>query len=235
MRFSWHEQAVTWFDEASAYTGFHRQLCDLLLPRMKKRDSLIDLGCGAGLIDFALAGHFGRITCLDRDALAVAAVNQRAQARGLNNVRAIQGDAYALSGQWDNVLMVFFGGLGQNAPRYLSLCREGVVAVVHGDQPEDEGRRPRGHNTISTTRAGLDALGIPYDLAAYAREYGQPFRTRAQARQYVEFYEKVPPGEDAETYLDRHLTPGRGEYGWYLPNLKQFGIFTLGRIEHESH
>lgn len=232
MRIKWDEQTVRWFDEASAYTGFHRRLRELLLKRISRRDSLADLGCGAGLIDFALAGDIGRITCVDESALAVAAVNRRAGQRGLSNINAIQADAYQLRGEWDNVLMVFFGALAQHAGHYLALCREGVLAVVHGDAAPDGGGHSPKTNTIQSTRDALDAQGIAYHMAAYQWEYGQPFRSRAEAARYAAVYHKQASGELVEDYLNRRLVPAAGEYSYYLPYLKQFGLFALPKKEN---
>ena len=233
LRFSWDEQRIRWFDEASAYTGFHQKLRSLLLMHIGRRESLADLGCGAGLIDFALAGDIDRITCVDESALAVAAVKWRAEARGLTNIKAVQADAYQLRGEWDNVLMVFFGAPALHALHYLSLCREGVLAVVHGDGAPGDGHAPKG-NTIQSTRAALDAQGIAYRVATREWEYGQPFRSRAEAARYAAAYHKHANGEAVEAYLNRHLAPAKGEYSWYLPYLKRFGLFALRKNENAA-
>lgn len=103
MRIQWNEQTFRWFEAASAYTGFHSRLADMLAPHIAHSKTMVDLGCGAGMIDFELAHAFEDITCVDINEDAIACLNRKIAERGLTNVHACLGDAQALSGRWDIV------------------------------------------------------------------------------------------------------------------------------------
>lgn len=45
MKIIWNDQSVSWFNHASAYTGFHQKLADLLLKHITVRETLCDIGC----------------------------------------------------------------------------------------------------------------------------------------------------------------------------------------------
>lgn len=232
MRINWNAQTARWFEAASEYTGFHEKLAALLLKHIRARDALVDLGCGAGLIDFALSPHIGRISCVDKDQGAVDAVGRGAKARGIHNLELICADANALNGLWDTALAVFFGGAGTGALRYLPLCREYLIMVVHGDDADGDYHPPK-CSSVSGMRRALGDAGVSFALSEHTLEYGQPFSNREEALRFVTAYQKNPPGESADQYIDRLLRPGRDGYPLYLPNAKRFGIFIVGRRENE--
>ncbi|MEG2388786.1 MAG: class I SAM-dependent methyltransferase [Clostridia bacterium] len=224
----WNEQTIDWFDAASRYTGFHEKLAALLRPNITPGGCMVDVGCGPGLIDFALSPSVRAITCVDLNAEVVAQVAARARARGIGNIEARCADARALSGCWDDVLMVFFGRPDVDMARWLALCKNRVIAVVRMDA-----RHP-GSNTLARTCAALARAGIASTVTTHAFQYGQPFTTREAAVAFVRLYEKCAPGESEAQYLDRALVPlDQGPYRYYLPNLKRFGIITVGRKENE--
>lgn len=232
----WNEQTADWFDAASRYTGFHQKLSEKLLPHIGKRDSLVDLGCGVGLIDFALSSAISEITCVDESSEALTCLERLASARGVSNVRAIQADAYALEGRWDTVLAVFFGTFADHLNALLRLCNESVIAIVHADAQGLLGPKeyhPPKCNTVSQTKKELDAMGIRYTCEEHALEYGQPFASLSEAEVFVKAYSKNPPGVAIQKYLEETLVEtGNAEYPYYLPNRKGFGMFQVRRDDH---
>ncbi|MCD7928448.1 MAG: methyltransferase domain-containing protein [Oscillospiraceae bacterium] len=233
MRIMWNEQSVRWFQNASRYTGFHRRLARLLLERIPRRDSLCDVGCGAGLVDFELAPHFQRVTCVDRVPQAVQAVQKRAGELGLDNLTALCLEGQSLTGQWGTVTALFHGGL-EELPHYVSLAQDRLILVTHGSGQGSFGpaqRRRAKHIYTAVMQNWLEQLHLDYRLTETELEYGQPFTDLEDARAFLRAYVgPMEPGE-MEDYLGRALQKtGDGEFPYYLPNQKNIGIFTVEKL-----
>lgn len=237
MRIQWNEQSFRWFEAAADYTGFPQRLVALLLPHMPRRGTLVDLGCGAGMVDLALAGDVGEITCVDNNADVLDLLDATLQARHITNIATRLADAATLDGLWDTVLMTFYGRFADHISHYLSLCREAVIAVVHANahghanDPLDTAL-PKDF-ALDTTAAALDAMGVRYTQEIHSLEYGQPFQTREDAAAFIDAYGKRPPDMAMDAYLSRRLMETRDKrYPLYMPHLKRFGIFVVRRSEN---
>ncbi|MCD8376520.1 MAG: class I SAM-dependent methyltransferase [Oscillospiraceae bacterium] len=230
MRIVWSEQSVRWFQNASRYTGFHRRLARLLLERVPRRDTLCDIGCGAGLVDFELAPKFDHVTCVDRVPQAVEAVKAQAEALNLDNLTAICQDGQVLTGQWGTVTALFHGGR-EELSRYYGLARDQLILVTHGSDKGTFGparRRTAKHIHTALMRDWLEQLGMACDLEETVLEYGQPFPNLEDARAFLQAYAGPLEPEELEEYLRRNLLEtGDVEFPYYLPNQKKIGIFTV--------
>ena len=234
MPIDWNARACRWFEAASAYTGYHQKLTEILKRYIPCGESLCDLGCGAGLIDLALAEHCSAVTGIDRAPGAIAYLQASAARRSITNLRALCMDAAAFLTPHDTVT-AFFLGERRFYERYFRLARKRMIVAVHGRRTGTIG--PEGYRTVQHTdadeaRACLDGLGVQYDYEAVRLEYGQPFSDLDDAREFVRAYAR-PMGEDVlERYLAEQLT-GTGDPVWpyYLPKQKEIGLFIIRREE----
>lgn len=205
----------------------------MLLAHIGQRDSLIDLGCGLGLIDFALSPFIRNITCVDRDPAVIRCLSTTAAARGAARIEACCGDATAVRGCWGTVLTVFFDRTGDALHAFYPLCRDQMIAVVHAsapDAPDDAARHPSRRDAIPRMADSLGALGARYAFSEAALEFGQPFASRQEAAAFVRAYAKNPPDMSVDDYLDARLVhTGERRFPLYLPNQKAFGVFVIGR------
>lgn len=230
MRIVWNERSVRWFQNASRCTGFHDWLAGALLERIPRRDTLCDVGCGAGLVDLILAPHFDRVTCVDRVPQAVEAVKQQAAALGLRNLTALCLEGERLTGRWQTVVALFHGGR-EALPHYFSLAEDQLILVTHGSASGSFG--PAGRRDVKHIHTGLMAqwleqLGLAYDLEEACREYGQPFSDLEDARDFLRAYAAPMEPEELEGYLRERLEKtGDPAFPYYLPNEKKLGIFTV--------
>lgn len=230
MKIVWNEQSVRWFQNASRYTGFHNQLAQALLEHIPRRDTLCDVGCGAGLVDFVLAPHFDRITCVDRVPEAVEAVERQAGELGLGNLSALCLDGKELAGQWGTVIALFHGGR-EELPHYYNLARDQLILVTHGRATGSfgpESRRNVKHIDTAAMVGFLEELNLAYDLEEPSLEYGQPFIDLEDARAFLRAYTAPMAESEMESYLQKRLlkTENR-DFPYYLPNQKKIGIFTV--------
>lgn len=236
MKIVWNEQSLRWFQNASEYTGYNRKLAKILLERSPCRGSLCDLGCGAGLIDFELAPHFGEISCVDISMQAVDSVRSRAAKLGLKNISAVCMDARELSGQWETVIALFHGG-EYSLAKYLSLASDRLIIATHGESRGNfgpPGKRVHKCFTAESVKSELDELGLCYSHDMHRLEYGQPFSSPADARAFVEAYSTAATGAELDSYLEEKLVrTGDRRFPLYLPNLKSIGIFVIRRDENE--
>ncbi len=236
MLIHWTPQSTRWFQTASVHTGFHTELSKLILPHIKDGDELCDLGCGAAMIDFILAPHLGKVTCVDRDPVALQSVREQLSASTIKNMEILEADAFSLDRTWDVVQMLFFGEVGDNIVHYLKLCRRKVIAVVRGENRLDPDAGPAHHRwDLENTAAALNAKGIKWQLTEQTIEYGQPLESREDAVNYVTVYQKNPVGQSVEDYLRENLiATGKGRYPYYLPNQKHIGVFVIDKEENIS-
>lgn len=235
MRIVWNEQTAGWFRRASEYTGYNKKMAELLLRHIPLRDTLCDIGCGAGLVDVELSPHIGRITCVDRDHGAVQAAEDNLRRYQVNNVTAVCADAGSLTGQWDTVIALFFGGM-DCVPRLLPLARDRFILAAHeellGSIGPKEHKVPRRSN-VQRLKGYLDSLGVRYHLERAALEYGQPFVDMAEARAFIRAYTTPMSAQALEEYLSQRLErTGDPGFPLYLPNQKRFGIFVIRRDEN---
>lgn len=235
MKIVWSEQSVRWFREASEYTGYNEKMAQLLLEHIPARESLCDIGCGAGMVDLVLARHIRAVTCVDIAPEPLAALEENARSLGIGNISCRCMDAQALTGRWDTVLAMFFGGQDFMG-RYFRLAGERMILVTHGREKGSMG--PAGHRVAKTTSiertsAYLDSLGVRYSAGEHELEHGQPLRSMAEARAFVKAYSMPVSDGQLEGYLaDTLVETGREDYPLYLPNRKKFGIFVIRREEN---
>ena len=237
MHIKWNNQTVRWFEDASEYTGYGRKMAQILKEYIPQGDTLCDLGCGAGLVDFALADHCSSITCVDISPDAVEHVRHKALVNGIKNMHALCMDASELTGSWDTVMAIFFGR-GQIHEKYLRLAGKRFVLITHAHRKGNFG--PEGHQTlkcsdIATTKDYLDSMGLKYEHKVLTLEYGQPFLDLEDARAFVRSYTRPMKEETLEAYLEENLEKtGEEKWPYYLPNMKDFGLFIIRRDENEK-
>ena len=237
MHIKWNDQTVRWFEDAAEYTGYSKKLAQILKKYIPEGETLCDLGCGAGLVDFALADHCSTITCVDISSVAVEHVRRKAAAQGKENINTLCMDASEFTGTWDTVMAIFFGG-NQICDDYFHLSRKRFILITNAQRKGNFG--PEGHqavkcSNITTTKAYLDSRGVKYVHEALALEYGQPFAALEDARTFVRAYTRPMSDEILEAYLAEKLEKtGDEKWPYYLPNRKEFGLFVIGRDENEN-
>ncbi len=236
MYIEWNNNTVRWFADASEYTGFNRKLAGIILDHIGSRRTLADLGCGAGLIDIELAPYIGQITCVDIDEYAVNSVKELAARHGIGNITAVHADAAALEGKWDTVIALFHGRLETFLEKYFDMAGETFIAVVRGNPVRMESMSQKMmhlYRTVEQTSEILDRLGIRYELLTGSLEYGQPFRSLDDARNYAEMYRKCRDGESMEDYLARALTDTEDpQFPLYMPYEKKYGMYVIKKTDN---
>ena len=231
MNIVWTEKSIRWMAEASAFTGFHRKLAAALSELLPCKGTLADLGCGTGLIDLELARHYGRVTCVDVSAEALSALRAEADLRGIRNIETRLADAKTLSERFDDIIAVFFSDADVIVNKLLPLARAGFAAVVHVSQEGKIGPdkyRLKKTDTAAAATELLAKLGVGFQRTDMSLEYGQPFRTMEEAREFTLTYSDRPPEAAVEEYLEKNLVAtGERDFPLYLPNEKHFSVISV--------
>lgn len=237
MSIKWNDQSCRWFEAASEYTGFNHLLAEILKKYIPQGESLCDLGCGAGLIDLELGNYCSNITCIDIAPAAIDCVRRGAKRRGIKNLHALYANAFNFQVPHDTVMAFFFGD-SQFYENFFHLTQKRLIVAVHRQRKGKFG--PDGYQMIKrsdvdSTRAYLDNLGVKYEYEAVSLEYGQPLTDLDDARAFVRAYARPMSDELLEYYLAKKLEKTAVQkWPYYLPNLKEFGLFVIQRSERKG-
>jgi hypothetical protein len=244
MLFQWNEQTLGWFETASAYTGFHRELASIVRPHIAGCATLCDVGCGLGLLDLELAQDIRSMLCIDQNEAAIEALRVLIRVRGARNLSVRVADANTLAGErWDIVLMSFFGSSTDAIAHFLPVCDKRMILIVHESASADRNtdasmRRPKPLSAAEVA-AFLTDCGARFQKIGASLEFGQPFKSLADAREFTRVYASSPPlADDGDSdatdwkrpYSDiekRLVETGRPDYPLYLPKRKGLAVFVV--------
>jgi hypothetical protein len=144
--------------------------------------------------------------------------------------------------------MSFFGTSTVDIARFLSFCDKRMLLIVHENAAADRcanaaARRPKPLDAVEV--AGfLTGCGARFRKIGVSLEFGQPFKSLADAREFVCVYANAPPLADDDDASDwerpygdaekRLVETGRPDYPLYLPKRKGLAVFVVEKTNHTS-
>lgn len=231
MPFLWDKQSIDWFIEASAYGTYHNELAAIIAPHLRPVYTLCDLGCGLGGLDIALAGHVHAITAIDLDRNVTRHLRRHARLLDIRNLHVLCGDALALRGRFDVLLMSFFGKSGRCMDEYAALCERKLIRIVNAENNGSlypPNHRHTKKDTVPVVEAELRKSGYRYLLLTPEIEFGQPLRSLEDGKRFVLHHAPDASEKEAILFLAEHAVPtGRADFPLYLPNRKKLGVFVI--------
>jgi SAM-dependent methyltransferase len=231
MQFTWEDQSIRWFIDASEYTGFHKTLAQMLLPYLKSDDSVCDMGCGLGRLDLELAPYVSDFTSIDLSSQCIDILSADAAKRGLTNLNARVQDASEPGQDFDIIIMTFFGQSGM--AQYLKRTRRKIIRVVSATNSSGlfpERHRSKGKTLVADVQDELARESINYTLKLDSIEFGQPLSSESDAKKYI--LKNAPDASDDEVtefFKEKVSHTGRQDFPFYLPHMKEFGIFLIDK------
>ena len=228
--FIWSEQSRTWYIDAARVSSYHREQAALCASFLQGHFSTAEFGCGPGFLAMELAMLGFATTGFDIDAGCVAFARRESDQRHLANIVFEERDALALDAgaSWDCVVCCHFGDLATDLDTLLSHTRNILLAFVR--RPEEEplvpGRERRCKQDASSVAESLRQRGAGFVRTDCDFEFGQPFASSGEARNFVRHYTKNALSDsEAEAFLAPRLvqTPS----GFYLPHKKRLALFTI--------
>ncbi|MDR0817035.1 MAG: class I SAM-dependent methyltransferase [Clostridiales Family XIII bacterium] len=217
---------IKMFRQASAFTSFHKKLGVLIEPYLDESWTVLDAGCGLGLLDLAIAPSAAHITAVDIDRAAIADLKAHIDAelragRGpVGRIEPVCADVRGLQGEWDVVLMSFFGADLAEAERLIGMAKRRVIFIVHGLRPngrfDPAPSETGGRRTVEELEIFLEEKGHRFRKSIVDLQFGQPFRTIEDIHAFLESYKMDPveipdmtgylPNEGAVDIKNRELS-----------------------------
>lgn len=229
--FRWTPEMVRFMQNATEFGTYHQELAGHLLPALSKESRIADVGCGTGGLSLALAPHVGQVTAIDSSAAALAALQQERDRRGLSNIQIFQGDALALPPDacFDAMVFCFFGRIEEILAVAAGRCSGTIFAFKRNYRTHrfSTGSPAAGDDSYENALAFLNANGIPFESSTFSLEFGQPFTSFEEAKQFFELYNRGPEPVTDAFVTGKLQTTGRSDYPLYLPQRREIGFLTL--------
>ena len=229
--YRWTQEMIRYMRCASAYSDYYARLADLITPWLGADSHICDAGCGLGDLAAALAPHVGQVTAvdIDRDVLQVL------EEKGLPNVSSFCGDIAKLPPEtpYDAMVFCFFGGIEEVLELAAAQCRGDVFIISRNDDTHrfSPGSHPTGNHGFSHAKKTLERREIPFQARELEIEFGQPFCSWEDARQFFALYSREQDKTlVTDEFLAGKLVKGKGDVPWYLPSLRKQGFIHL-RVE----
>jgi SAM-dependent methyltransferase len=240
---SWTPDIIRYMEDASRWTTYFSVVASAVRAVVPEGGTVCDAGCGMGQLSFEMAEFAGHVDAFDKNPNAIAYVNERLSRESIDMRRTISvhcRDYATYRPEQPYDCMVF--SLSANVYEACRIaaqigCSHAVVVNkirsfdIHPlEQPiiTPEFDRPglvAAHRSVEhLARRGILSQGS--DMAI---EYGQPFRTLSDARQYLRMFRSrtYPNGISDDELASILVTTGDGEFPFYLPITRHVGIVTI--------
>ncbi len=228
----WTPDSIRFRIDAAEYGGFDAKIAAQVMRCLPKRARVCDAGCGLGYLSLALSTGCESVTAVDTSEEALAVLKQNIPRHRAFNIDAIQDDLFFMHPEtpYDEMVFCFFGRAAEALRVAKAQCSGQVIMVKknwkhHRFSLEE---RPLKGYTLQHTTAELDEMKIPYGVATFPIEMGQPFRSLDDALLFFETYAEEEDGQVLlEKIRSRLVRTDSEHFPYYLPSRKTLGIVTV--------
>ena len=235
MAFTWTENKIEFFKEASEYTGFHSQVADVIRPYLKTDWIMCDMGCGLGYLDFQLAPCVKRFDAIDNSELAIDDYRSRLAASGMTNINVELLDLNKpIHREWDAILLSFYGRPGDDLDGIFKMARKMVIMLAYVESlPEGQGKlkKDSGRPTTSDMEQYIIEKNYKYELKIKKFDFGQPFKSMEDASRYYETYSREADPAKRKRIIEDSLksvkSTGDSRFPFFSSKKKDVGIFFV--------
>lgn len=229
--YSWNEQRIDSYLDASHYTNFHHHLASYILPYLKKTDTIFDFGCGLGQLDIEIAPYVKQIKGFDACDSAIETFRKNIEEKSIGNIEAVCQKTETVKERCDVGIMSFYGMGWAEIERHFNLCSKSLITIFNWENestlyPSDY-RRTRKLTAVSLANL-LNEHGIKFQQQIIELEFGQPFQTYSEAIAFVSDFAPTVTKKECDVFLETNLKKSNdSHFSFYLPNKKKIGLFCL--------
>lgn len=226
--YEWTQKRIEWYERAINRTGYDKALASALMPHLGDGDTVCDLGCGTGYLGLELARHGYAVSAVDISRCAMDCLSGKPESAkpGFEMLHSDWTDV--ADRRWDHVIMCLTGNFETELSYYLSLCMKNLIIIGKRKTRRYAGRRhplENNHVRYDELRKILTAKGLEHTYKECSLEFGQPFKTLAEAEEYLQYF--GAKGSDLTSAMKMIKTAEDPEYPYYLPYMKDMGICVV--------
>ena len=213
----WTDEKIAFYERASRYTSFHRDLASLIEEHIGKDDTIMELGAGLGHVTSILYNDGYTISAYDSCKNAVDYANRR-EGRELIALS----DAYSLKERADVVLMLFFGSIREKSDLdyFISLARKKIIYVISRHKGNPYSTRKDRREEISSLLSGC---GMKFSIIDTMLQFDQMLK-----EEEVEEYFNISYGNNDIPKLEK---TNDWQYPLVFKNRKEISIFIIEKEE----
>lgn len=232
----WTDESIRWYERASDFTGYHRELKKVIEPYLNDTDRCCELACGTGTLARTLSPLVSDYLANDIDTAAAAYMKGLELPAGMNFLHGDWHDIFK-GKRFDVVLFSFFGAMLRDWDRLVEMADRSIIAVLprkrkgHRKPPKEAQKtcngkpleNPRSYETAGDVEEILDSIGVPYTCKELNLEFGQPFVDMEDALRYIMHYYRLDR-EKAALFAESKLEERDGHY--YFPKEKEIAVIV---------
>ncbi len=228
MNFNWNSKTIKWYQDANRYSGFFKEIADIITPGLAGCTTFCDMGCGLGLVDLELSKKIERITCVDINKEAIRELEKNIKQQKIKNIQTRLISCDDIDDNWDVIYLSFFSS--SQLEKFLPSCQKlfAIVDKKNETKPYLEKYRTYHRNTYDKVEQQLNEKKIPYSVTEVSLEFGQPLVSVEDARNYIRTNYAGISDTDLNQFLDHYLIKTKNkEFPYYIKKNKAIGIFEV--------
>ena len=183
----WNDERIKWYLVAAEYTKYHDKMSNVVKSIIPKGESLVDYGCGLGVLSRKLSNHCSEIYGVDYDKRVLEMLDEEIKKSYIKNYHTILSDCYddklVYLKNKDNILFSHFGKIDE----IFDNCKDSFVKrmIIIRNESEKEVVHYSKKNTIGDICKFFDNKGIKYELYRQTFEFGQPLKDDEEVIEYL--------------------------------------------------
>ena len=232
--FYWSDQRIKWYDDAVKLSNYHNMVIDEISPYIDKTNTVFDVACGLGYISERISPLVKNVYSFDYDKNAINSLNSRC--KNIDNIECVFGDWHeSLKGKKCDVsILSYCNGIIEYFDFLKNITNNYLIGIhllknkVHNfgvNKHTDIGKTFNRRETSETIMTFLDENKIPYELKKIECEFGQPFKEKSEAGDFIKEYFKITDKPKIDEIIETNLIK-KDDY-YYLPNTKKSGIIII--------
>ncbi|MDD7764663.1 MAG: class I SAM-dependent methyltransferase [Peptoniphilaceae bacterium] len=184
----WDDEKIFWYQVASEYTKYHKNMAEVIKSIVPFGESMIDFGCGLGKLSLELSTHFDEIVGVDYDKRVLEILSEDISKYCLKNFKIVNANCYdeklkRVLKKTDNILFSHFGNVEEYFFRFSDYYKKRMI-IIRNNEEKRIVHNPN-KNTIFDICEFLDKFKIKYKIYKQTFEFGQPLRDDDEVKYYL--------------------------------------------------